>query len=660
MKLSSMTMHSTRPAFIRTGAFALAAALSQATIARTHAAGASTPGPVVASQLTPVITWAVPTAITYGTKLSAAQLDAKSTTAGTFAYSPASGTTPHAGSQTLKVTFTPTNTTSYTSATASVTLTVKKATPVITWATPGAVCSGTAISSDQLDAVASFGGAPLAGTFNYSPASGTQLLAGKNTLTTTFTPTDSADFAAATASVPQFINLMPPAAISGNGTGLDTPTGLAVDSGFIYAANYGTGGNSVTVYPLTSSGSGAPSADISGANTQLKGPGGVAVNSTHIFVTNVNGASVTVYRITAGSNAVPSAVIKGAKTGFVTPARVAVDASRIYVTDSGTNSIDIFPLTAGGNVAPSVVITGSHTGLNKPSGIAVNAGHIYVCNGPANSILSFSLTASGNASPSAVIAGSKTGLDAPLGIAVDSGQIYVANEPNSSVTIYPLAANGNVSPIFSFVGSPASLQNPVGIAVNASNLFVSNATGSIEVYLLYQIPGITEALVANAGVPRAPSSPAPEPDAPPPVPAGKFSDAPGGASSSLPVVTDLARGEVSAESPLTGEFIVGGTAPRKVLVWVVGPSLDSVGVDDPLAALSLSVFDLSGTVVARSDASDALETAVAEAAAGVLPLPDGSLDSAVIATLPPGTYTAVASASGSASGIVLVEVYEIP
>jgi hypothetical protein len=79
------------------------------------------------SKATPTITWATPAAITYGTALSATQLNASSTVAGMFAYSPAAGTVLAAGSQTLTATFTPTNTVDYTTATATVVLTVNPA-----------------------------------------------------------------------------------------------------------------------------------------------------------------------------------------------------------------------------------------------------------------------------------------------------------------------------------------------------------------------------------------------------------------------------------------------------------------------------------------------------------------------------------------------------
>lgn len=106
----------------------------------------------------PTITWAAPAAIVYGTPLSATQLNATASVAGTFAYSPAAGAVLTVGQHTLAVTFTPNDTTDYSTANATVTLTVSKATPVLTWATPAAVPAGTALSSTQLDATANVPG----------------------------------------------------------------------------------------------------------------------------------------------------------------------------------------------------------------------------------------------------------------------------------------------------------------------------------------------------------------------------------------------------------------------------------------------------------------------------------------------------------------------
>ena len=158
------------------------------------------------SQATPTITWANPASIVYGTALTASQLDATASVAGTFAYSPASGTVLAAGTDTLSVTFTPTDTTDYTTATATATIAVSQATPTISWANPASIVYGTALTASQLDATAS-----VAGTFTYSPASGTVLAAGTDTLSVTFTPTDTTDYATATATATIAVSQATPA-----------------------------------------------------------------------------------------------------------------------------------------------------------------------------------------------------------------------------------------------------------------------------------------------------------------------------------------------------------------------------------------------------------------------------------------------------------------
>jgi len=183
--------------------------------------------PLTVNKAASSITWATPGAITYGTALNGTQLNATANVPGIFVYSPASGTVLTAGPQMLNVTFTPTDTTDDSTATASVTLTVNKATPVITWATPAAITAGTALSATQLNATAN-----VPGTFSYSPASGTVLAAGSQLLTTTFTPTDSTDYSTATASVTLTVN---PATSTGGFTITVIPSQETVSRGDVAA-----------------------------------------------------------------------------------------------------------------------------------------------------------------------------------------------------------------------------------------------------------------------------------------------------------------------------------------------------------------------------------------------------------------------------------------
>jgi hypothetical protein len=81
-----------------------------------------------------------------------------------------------------------------------VTVTVGQSTPPITWMTPAAITYGAALSAAQLNATTN-----VAGTFIYSPAAGAVLTAGQHTLSVTFTPTDTTDYATNTATTTLFV-----------------------------------------------------------------------------------------------------------------------------------------------------------------------------------------------------------------------------------------------------------------------------------------------------------------------------------------------------------------------------------------------------------------------------------------------------------------------
>ena len=139
----------------------------------------------------PTITWSNPADITYGTLLSATQLNATANTAGIFTYTPTLGTKLNAGNgQTLQVDFTPTDLTNYDATSKTVTIHVAKATPVITWSNPENITFGTPLSATQLNAEAD-----VDGSFVYTPDFGTILSVedGQN-LQADFTPTDTDNY----------------------------------------------------------------------------------------------------------------------------------------------------------------------------------------------------------------------------------------------------------------------------------------------------------------------------------------------------------------------------------------------------------------------------------------------------------------------------------
>jgi hypothetical protein len=162
------------------------------------------------------IRWSTPAYIEYGTELSDTQLNATSSLPGAFTYSPVLGAVPHAGLQTLTVTFTPSEAADYATSTAKVTLNVLKTTPKILWATPTAITYGEPLGSAQLDAAAqgtgSYAHSPVAGKFTYSYSAGTILSAGSHSIESTFTPEDAADYYNSTAKVSILVNRAKPLA----------------------------------------------------------------------------------------------------------------------------------------------------------------------------------------------------------------------------------------------------------------------------------------------------------------------------------------------------------------------------------------------------------------------------------------------------------------
>jgi hypothetical protein len=105
-----------------------------------------------------------------------------------------------------------------------------------------------------------------------------------------------------------------------------------------------------------------------------------------------------------------------------------------------------------------------------------------------------------------------------------------------------------------------------------------------------------------------------------------------------------------------GGFIIMGTAPKHVLLRAVGPTLAQFGVPNPLPDPVLELHGPPGFVTIINDnCGDGFPIFPPE---GGICSP-GSLDSAIDATLDPGAYTAIVRGKDDASGVALVEVYDL-
>ena len=107
---------------------------------------------------------------------------------------------------------------------------------------------------------------------------------------------------------------------------------------------------------------------------------------------------------------------------------------------------------------------------------------------------------------------------------------------------------------------------------------------------------------------------------------------------------------------LIGGFITGNGLTR-VIIRAIGPTLANFGIANPLLDPTLELHDNSGAILVMDD--DWQTTQESEIIATGLP-PGDPRESAIVATLPPGNYTAVVRGKNNTTGIAVVEVYNIP
>ena len=118
------------------------------------------------------------------------------------------------------------------------------------------------------------------------------------------------------------------------------------------------------------------------------------------------------------------------------------------------------------------------------------------------------------------------------------------------------------------------------------------------------------------------------------------------------------------DNVMIGGFIVV-TQPTRVIIRAIGPSLTGVGVPDALANPQLELHDASsligrnddwqttqlGGIITSDQVQDIQNSQVA---------PTDPAESAIIATLQPGSYTAIVRGVDNTIGNALVEVYALP
>jgi cytochrome c peroxidase len=113
---------------------------------------------------------------------------------------------------------------------------------------------------------------------------------------------------------------------------------------------------------------------------------------------------------------------------------------------------------------------------------------------------------------------------------------------------------------------------------------------------------------------------------------------------------------LTAEKVGIGGFIITGTVPKRVLVRALGPSLASFGLPTFLADPTLTLNGPAGFVpIVNDNWRSSQENEIR--ATGLAPAND--LESAIIATLAPGSYTAVLNGTNSGIGTGILEIYDL-
>jgi len=119
------------------------------------------------------------------------------------------------------------------------------------------------------------------------------------------------------------------------------------------------------------------------------------------------------------------------------------------------------------------------------------------------------------------------------------------------------------------------------------------------------------------------------------------------------------------DNVMIGGFVVQGTGPKRVIIRAIGPELTQYGVPNALANPTLELHNGNGVLIASNDnwrttviGGIITSNQVGEIRDSRHAPADGS-ESAIIADLAPGNYTAIVRGVNDTTGVALVEVYDL-
>jgi sugar lactone lactonase YvrE len=261
------------------------------------------------------------------------------------------------------------------------------------------------------------------------------------------------------------------------------------------------------------------------------------------------------------------------------------------------------------------------TGLSNPQGLAFDrAGNLFVAN--------FGNGTIARITPAGVRTTFASGLVKPASLAFDgSGNLFVSDYGTNQVLRFSPAGTSTIA--------ASGFANVEGVAVDAAgNLYVGDrASGGPFVY---KIVNAVKTIFTSEGI------------------STRFMVFEPARAFPLNISTRLRV--QNGDNVLIGGFIITGTAPKKVILRAIGPSLGAAGVSDALQDPILQLYNSAGTFVNSNDNWKDTNAAGIQQT-GVPPSDDR--ESALVITLGPGNYTCVVRGKSNSTGVALVEAYDL-
>ena len=116
---------------------------------------------------------------------------------------------------------------------------------------------------------------------------------------------------------------------------------------------------------------------------------------------------------------------------------------------------------------------------------------------------------------------------------------------------------------------------------------------------------------------------------------------------------------------MIGGFIVQGTGPKSVIVRAIGPELTPFGIPNALADPTLELHNGAGALIASNDnwqttvIGGIITSNQVSAIQNSGHAPTQPSESAIVATLQPGNYTAIVRGVNDTTGVALAEIYDL-